>query len=1081
MPKIALPFRRFAIWMVVIALWTHLPKLVHADSSTANLSVFLSDPSGAIIAGAHLALRNADTNQEQQTDSGKEGAATFTFLKPGRYTLTVSKTSFADVVVDRIVLNVGDERHLQLVLKVGSAAQSVTVDASGLQINTTDASVSTVVDRKFVENIPLNGRSFQDLISMTPGVVTQSPQTTGQSVGARGDFSVNGQRTESNYYTVDGVTGNINAGVGSGVPGPANGGTIAASTALGTTQSLVSVDALQESRILGSTYSAEYGRAPGAQISFLTRSGTNDFHGTLFDYLRNNFFDANDWFNNYYHKTISPLRQNNFGGTVGGPIWIPRLYNGKNKSFFFVSLEGLRLIQPQAATVLFVPDTYMRQQAASPIKSILNAFPLQNGIDYGTASSPSLAQFIQPYSLPSSVNSTSGRVDHTFGPRLSAFFRFCETPSSVNTRVYSASAVQHLNTQTYTLGATSQVSSHVVDEFRLGYSRSDSAYQTSLDSFGGATPIDLATTMGLPTNIATNSVFYLNFTGIGYTQLPIQNPQNRARQWNVVDSLSVSVGQHQLKFGVDYLRIISPLNPASPYVYASYQSANSVLNNYADSLFLLKYTNATPVFNDFAAFAQDEWRVSSSVSLSFGLRWEVNPPPSGPNGKNAYTVQGDISNPATLTLAPQGTPLWSTAWYNFAPRLGVAWTAHSAPNWETVFRTGGGIFFGTDNELATSGYSGIGLAATRTFTKASIPVTSSQLDFSPTAAAPYTSGTVYAFPKHLQLPYTLGWNVSLEQGIGKAQSLTLSYVGSNGRRLVQRQQLYLKPFNPNFGYVYFIPNGVSSNYQALQAKFQRSIGIGLHALASYTWSHSLDFGSSDYSLPLTRGNSDFDVRNVFSGGVGWDIPVLRSQNRVARNLLNGWGIDGRLLARGSYPITINGQSLTNPATGSTYYGNANLVSGQPIYLYGSQYPGGRIVNKAAFSLPAANTQGNATELRAGLWCKPDQRCSPPRVRSGRSCQAAVSGRSLQPTKPSHVWHDRLNLHRRALWAAHKDAQQQSWHSKRALSTRRLAVHAVCIEDRLLIAASDPIRTSAPADIAREHYEIDHLYFCYVTQ
>jgi len=959
MPQIEAHFRRFAVCMMVIALCTYLPRLAHADSSTANLSVSVSDFSGAVIPGAHLVLRNSDTNQEQQLESGKAGSAQFSFLKPGHYSLTVSKDTFADVVVDRILLNVGDDKRLQLALKVGSAAQIVNVDASGLSINTTDAAVSTVVDRKFVENIPLNGRSFQDLISMTPGVVTQSPQTTGQSVGARGDFSVNGQRTESNYYMVDGVSGNISAGAGSGVPGPANGGTIAASTALGTTQSLVSVDALQEFRISGSTYSAEFGRAPGAQISFLTRSGTNDLHGAVFDYLRNNFFDANDWFNNYYHKAISPLRQNDFGGTVGGPIWIPHVYRGRNRSFFFASYEGLRLMQPQAASVLYVPDTYMRQQASPLIQPILNAFPIQNGIDYGSLYSPSLAQFIQPYSLPSNINSTSGRVDHTFGPRLSSFFRFSDTPSFVNARTYSVLAVQRLNTQTYTLGATSALTQQVVNELRLGYARSDAIYKTSIDSFGGATPVDLATTMGLPTNVGTNSVFYLYFTGIGAAQLPVQSPRNRGRQWNLVDTVALSVRQHQLKFGIDYLRIISPLNPASPYVYGSYQSANSVLSNSADSLFLLKYTSATPIFNDFAAFAQDEWHISSSVNLALGVRWEVNPPPSDRSGNNAYTVQGDISNPATLTLAPQGTSLWQTPWYNFAPRLGIAWTTHSIPNWETVFRTGGGAFFDTDNELATSGYSGIGLSATRTYTKASIPVTASQLNFAPSAAAPYTSGTVYAFPKHLQLPYTLGWNVSLEQGLGQSQSLTLSYVGSNGRRLVQRQLLNLKPLNPNFGSVYFIPSGVSSNYQALQLKFQRSVGVGIHALASYTWSHSLDFGSNGYSLPLTRGNSDFDVRNIFSGGISWDLPVVRSQNRIPKALLNGWAIDGRLLGRSAYPITINGQYLTDAATGNSYYGNVNVISGQRVYLDGAQHPGGRIINKAAFALPAANTQGNA--------------------------------------------------------------------------------------------------------------------------
>jgi hypothetical protein len=171
------------------------------------------------------------------------------------------------------------------------------------------------------------------------------------AIGAGGDFSVNGQRTASNNYVVDGVSANVGAGNGFGVSGnPATGGALASSTALGTTQSLVSVDALQEFRVLSSTYSAEYGRSPGGQFTFQTRSGANAIHGTAFDYLRNSYFDANDWFNDHYQVAQPALRQNDFGGTIGGPIVLPMVYNGHNRSFFFVSYEGLRLTQPQAAS-----------------------------------------------------------------------------------------------------------------------------------------------------------------------------------------------------------------------------------------------------------------------------------------------------------------------------------------------------------------------------------------------------------------------------------------------------------------------------------------------------------------------------------------------------------------------------------------------------------------------------------------------------------------------------------------------------------------------------------------------------------
>src|SRR5260370_5399660 len=380
MPKTVLLSRRFAVWTILVTLWTVSSASAFTNSSTASLSVTVSHSSGAFIPEAHLVVRNSDTNQEQQTNSGKAGSATCSFLKPGHYTLTISKESFADVVVDHILLNVGDDKQLHFSLKIGTASQTVTVDGSGPTINTTDASVSTVIDRHFVENIPLNGRSFQDLISMTPGIVTQSPQTS-QSAGYNGDFSVNGQRTESNYYTLDGVAANTGARNGYGQGQAGSGGTLAGSTALGTTQSLSSVDSLQEFRVNSSTYSAEYGRSPGGQFSFATRSGTNTVHGSAFDYLRNNVFDANDWFNDHYRVTKPALRQNDFGGTLVGFVWLPHIYNGHGKTFFFVTYEGLRLTQPQAASLQYVPSTSLRQFASSVLVPILNAFPMPTGAE----------------------------------------------------------------------------------------------------------------------------------------------------------------------------------------------------------------------------------------------------------------------------------------------------------------------------------------------------------------------------------------------------------------------------------------------------------------------------------------------------------------------------------------------------------------------------------------------------------------------------------------------------------------------------------------------------------------------------
>ena len=469
-----------------------------SQSTNATISGGVTDPAGNFILDADVKIANDATGIVYSARTNSSGMYLVPILPPGQYHVQVSKPGFRTIIKADVTLNVQSAVALNFTLPVGATSESITVDAASSEINTTNASVSTVVDRKFVENMPLNGRSFQDLISMTPGVVTQSPQSQAgtQYPGYNGDFSVNGQRTESNYYTVDGVSANVGAGYATGYAQAANGGTVSASTALGTTQSLVSVEALQEFRISSSTYSAEYGRSPGGQFSFLTRSGTNEFHGVAFDYLRNDVFDANDWFNNHYDRAQPALRQNDFGGTLGGPVTIPRLYHGTKRTFFFVSYEGLRLTQPQSASIQYVPDASLRQNASSVLQPILNSFPAPSpdGIDYPTAG---LAEFIQAYSTPSAIDNTSVRIDHNLRPNMAVFFRFSNSPSSATSRSLSSLTKQSSNTQTYTWGSTAQFAGNRANELRLGYTTSTAALHVSLDDFGGATPADLAQALGI--------------------------------------------------------------------------------------------------------------------------------------------------------------------------------------------------------------------------------------------------------------------------------------------------------------------------------------------------------------------------------------------------------------------------------------------------------------------------------------------------------------------------------------------------------------------------------------------------------
>ncbi|MGB6023776.1 MAG: TonB-dependent receptor, partial [Candidatus Sulfotelmatobacter sp.] len=282
----------------------------------------------------------------------------------------------------------------------------------------------------------------------------------------------------------------------------------------------------------------------------MTRSGTNQWHGSVFDYLRNNVFDANNWFNNYFGEPEPPLRQNDFGGTLGGPVDIPGLYNGKNTTFFFFSYEGLRVVQPQAATVNYVPDAALRQSTPSPLQEVLNAFPAPtpNAPDLGNG----VGEFIGTWSNPAKIDSYSIRLDHAVNEKLKLFFRFSDAPSNAAVRGSGLSGTPSMNSlndyviRTYTLGATSILSSRIGNDFRLNYSSNSNVTSQAIQSFGGAQAVSLAQLQGI--TAVTNPAYGVEF-GLSFGPPPMFLTQidqsGEQRQWNVVDTLSLSLGAHQ--------------------------------------------------------------------------------------------------------------------------------------------------------------------------------------------------------------------------------------------------------------------------------------------------------------------------------------------------------------------------------------------------------------------------------------------------------------------------------------------------------------------------------------------------------
>ena len=958
-----LPRAAFALLLVA-----SLTTVLHAQSTSASLTGRISDPSKALIADAKIAAINGGTNVRYETTSNDSGEYYLTNLPPDSYRLEIEKTGFQKLIKPDVILHVQDALAIDFEMTLGSGSESITVQAGAPVVDTESATISTVVDRKFVENIPLNGRSFQTLIMLTPGVVV-----TQTAYDDQGQFSVNGQRADANYFTVDGVSANFGV---TGFPALAQaaGGALPALSASGGTNSLVSVDAMQEFRIQTSSFAPEYGRTPGGQISILTRSGTNSFHVTLFEYFRNSLLDANDWFSNRDHLPKPEERQNDFGGVFGGPIF-------KDKTFFFFSYEGQRLHQP-ATQETVVPDTTSRQQAPSMMQPYLNAYPVPNGPELGSGT----AQFNGSYSNPSSLDAYSIRVDHTINSKLSLFGRYNYSPSDSNVRGpyadLSTNELLSTSVHTFTIGLTESITPHISNEVRANYSNNRVSSRFQLDSFGGAVPVP--DSLLFPSGSSSvNGLFEFYLGGAGEWAKG-KNATDEQRQVNLIDNLSWSKAGHALKFGVDY-RWLSPFSSQSSYLqFVQFSGVTSdsggALSGAAVFADVAALQTATLLTQNFSFYGQDTWKLTPRLTLTYGLRWDINPALKGKNSANQPFAVTGVNNPSTLALAPRGTPLYQTTYGNVVPRVGLAYQLHNEPGWETVLRGGFGIFY----DLGYGSLGGLSLyfpfEAVNILAPSSCPNGPTGVCFplSPKNAAPPPFSTsppvtnIVAADPHLKLPRTYEWNVALEQSLGSNQSVSLTYVGAIGRDLLRTADWVNPNPDSDFFIVEFIDNTATSDYHALQVKFQRRLSHGLQALASYTFSHSIDIASTDAfgnllntptfvaSPNIDRGNSDFDIRHSFTAGVTYALPTPQ-WNRLARGMMGGWSVDAFVLARSAPPVDITGGIVV--AGGTALFPRPNVVPGVPQVVYGSQYPGGKAFNNTI--IPAACPDGSN---QVGAWC-----------------------------------------------------------------------------------------------------------------
>ncbi len=981
-------------------------------AQNAGLSGTVTDPAKAVVVGAGVTATRVDTRLEHSTVTNSSGIYQFPELPPGRYEIQVKAAGFQTSVRQDLDLHVSDRVTLDFELKVGSTTETVTIAGVADLVNTSDASVGTLVNHDFVANMPLNGRSFQSLITLTPGVTVAAAAS-----GAPGQFSVNGQRADSNYFTLDGVSANV--GVASG------GSTLAGSAGSGVQPSagggfnnLVSLDAMEEFKVQTSTFSPEYGRTPGGQIAIVTRSGTNQIHGDIFDYFRNNDLDANDWFINARGGAHPPERQNDFGGVVGGPI-------KKDKLFFFGSYEGLRLTVP-AQVNQYVPSLCARGEASCPAGSTpavapvipyLKAFPnpTLGGCPGVLANSPDpyLGPFCQSYPGLTKLDAASLRMDYDINSKVNLFGRVNYAPSSSQSRGTMTSLMTpEYNLTSVTAGATYILTPAMVNDAHFNYSFVTGYANSKVDNFGGAVPVSadqlfppqISVNGANPISISNSRIFFILTPGTQWrTGL---ETRNEAGQYNFVDAVSWTKKSHQMKFGVDFRRL-TPVQARAAYQQNyTFATTASLIKGTPDTYQPLTNANWVAVYHNLSLYWQDAWKVTPHLTVTYGLRWDFNPAPGNISGAPFLAFnQLDQNNLGATVIAPIGAPTYHNQYNALAPRIGVAYQLSNSTNWGTVIRAGWGIFYDTTGDTVcclttTSGGIATYAAGGQFPQLTQFPATIAQ-------ATPPPPTNIAPFPielssdPHLRLPYVYQMSAAVEQSLGARQSLTVTYVGAIGRNQFLTFAYPPAPANtPSganlpLGYQAFV-NGGTSDYHALQTLFNHRLTAGLQAMASFVWAHSIDTASIDtFTFPnpalvptkAERGSSDYDIRKAFQTGVNYSLPSP-AQSGWMKAIFGHWGTDGIFRARSAPPINvIDGNAYFSDGLYPNIKVNTrpSLAPGAPVYLYGAQCaqvygsgcPGGWALNPGnaaskALGIPAAFVRPIASCPATGICQTPVQ-------------------------------------------------------------------------------------------------------------
>jgi hypothetical protein len=870
------------------------------------------------------------------------------------FKLMTQFTSF--VAIDHVIFTPGgDPRRVDVPVEAPQNAVTVSTGSGGINatvtvtsgssgmINTDSADLSTNIESRNIDELPIQGRSVQSLVLLAPGTVSAAQNQS--SLPSQTNVSVNGQSPNSNLFSVDGVSANFGIAAGGESPGTSAAGSTPALTASGGASGLASLSGTQEVNISTTHLEPEYGRVPGAQVSIVTRAGTNQFHGSLFQYFGNNSVDAGDWFANSRGLRQPARRLNNFGGTFGGPV-------RKDRIFFFSAYEGLRLRQPMTA-ITDVPSLAARQAAPAGMRLFLEAFPAPNG----AARPDGFAEFASSFTNPARHDVATFRLDDGISNdlRFSGHYSFADSAASERGQGgFSLNTSNRIRSRSHALtGVLSYVvTSRIVTELRANYSRLGVHGSYVLDDFGGGT---------VPTGSASsvfsvaNGSFNFNLNGRGAALMTGNDVVSTQRQLNLVGATTVVSGNHEIKFGADYRRMSPIIGLRTSEESALFDGVAQALTGVASRVSAFTRSGSQrPIFNNLSLYAQDQWK-ATRLTLTYGLRWELNPAPSASDGLTPLAVT-QVADPSLLSLAPAGTSLWRPTYGNFAPRAGFAYQLSNHSDREMILRGGVGVFYDLGHDQAGDAFANsFPFLAGRSVFNAPFPVGGA----TPAAGAPITV-PFYAFDPALKLPYSWQWHLSLERALGSSQTISAAYIGSAGSRLLSTQTLFGP--NPDFAFVRLTTNGASSDYHSMQLQFNRRFSRKLSGLVSYTWSRSLDNSSQDSASRALlmsadpvgdRGPSDFDVRHVLTGTVSYQLPPL-VHSGFGNTLLRKWIIDSIFSARSARPVNV---VYDFPTSFGFAYLRPDLVNGVPLYLFDSTVAGGRRINPAAFLAPADARQG----------------------------------------------------------------------------------------------------------------------------